>query len=78
MGTSSILDGNRFDTHSLGALDPAARALVERRMNTLGTGYRLFYRNPVLAVRGLGTRLYDAEGRSEEHTSELQSRFGRW
>lgn len=63
MGTSSILDGNRFDTESLGALAPAARALVERRINTLGTSYRLFYRNPVQAVRGLGTRLYDAEGR---------------
>ena len=63
MGTSSILDGNRFDTGSLDALDPSSRALVERRMNTLGTSYRLFYRRPVQIVRGLGTRLYDAEGR---------------
>ncbi|WP_168699111.1 aspartate aminotransferase family protein [Gordonia paraffinivorans] len=63
MGTSSILDGNRFDTGRLDALDPSSRALVERRMNTLGTSYRLFYRRPVQIVRGLGTRLYDAEGR---------------
>ncbi|MGW0037576.1 aspartate aminotransferase family protein [Gordonia sp. NPDC003376] len=62
MRTSSILDGNRFDLDHAAGLDPRSRALVERRLNALGTGYRLFYRHPVHLVRGLGTRLYDADG----------------
>ena len=37
-------------------------ALVERRERVLGPAYRLFYDEPVQFVRGLGTRLWDAEG----------------
>lgn len=41
----------------------ADHALQERRARVLGPAYRLFYRDPVHAVRGVGTRLYDADGR---------------
>ena len=37
-------------------------ALIERRERALGPAYRLFYDEPVQFVRGLGTRLWDADG----------------
>jgi len=37
-------------------------ALIERRERVLGPAYRLFYDEPVQFVRGLGTRLWDADG----------------
>jgi 4-aminobutyrate aminotransferase-like enzyme len=54
---------NAFDPNTAVALDPATRALVERRERLLGPAYRLFYARPLEVVRGHGTRLYDAEGR---------------
>jgi len=39
-------------------------ALVRRRDALLGPAYRLFYRNPLHAVRGEGVWLYDADGRA--------------
>ena len=42
--------------------DPA-NDLITRRLRVLGPSYRLFYREPLEIVRGLGTRLWDAEGR---------------
>ena len=50
-----------FDPTRAGSLDPATRALVERRA-VLGSAYRLFYDEPVQFVRGLGTKLWDADG----------------
>jgi 4-aminobutyrate aminotransferase-like enzyme len=51
-----------FDPARAGALDPATRELVERRMRVLGSAYRLFYEEPVQFVRGSGTKLYTADG----------------
>lgn len=53
---------NAFDPGATQDLDPAARALIERRMRLLGPAYRLFYRRPVEVVRGLGTKLWDRDG----------------
>lgn len=63
MTTSSILDGNSFTAGALDQLDPAKRALVERRVRALGPAYRLFYREPLHLVRAKGTRVYDSAGK---------------
>ena len=52
-----------FDPTAIASLDPATRALVERRARVMGPAYRLFYERPLQLVRGLGTRVWDAEGR---------------
>jgi 4-aminobutyrate aminotransferase-like enzyme len=44
-------------------LPPSAAALLERRERVLGAPYRLFYEEPLEAVRGEGTLLFDAAGR---------------
>ncbi|OZC84933.1 aspartate aminotransferase family protein [Rhodococcus sp. 06-412-2C] len=54
---------NAYDGSNLASLDPNTRALIERRDAVLGSSYRLFYRDPVVPVRGSGVHLYDAEGR---------------
>ena len=51
-----------FDPARAAELDPATRALVERRERALGRAYRLFYDEPLQLVRGLGTKLWDSEG----------------
>ena len=51
-----------FDPATAGALDPPTRDLVERRIRSLGSAYRLFYAEPVQFVRGSGTKLYTADG----------------
>ena len=51
-----------FDPSRIGELDPGERDLVARRARVLGSAYRLFYREPVQLVRGLGTRVWDAAG----------------
>jgi 4-aminobutyrate aminotransferase-like enzyme len=51
-----------FDPATVGSLDPASRDLVERRIRALGSAYRLFYEEPVQFVRGIGTKLYTADG----------------
>jgi 4-aminobutyrate aminotransferase-like enzyme len=51
-----------FDPSRIGELDPGERDLVARRVRVLGSAYRLFYREPVQLVRGLGTRVWDAAG----------------
>lgn len=43
-------------------LSPATRSLLARRADLLGSGYRLFYEEPVHFVRGEGVWLYDADG----------------
>jgi 4-aminobutyrate aminotransferase-like enzyme len=53
---------NAFDP-TAGCVEPAqTRALLERRDRVLGSGYRLFYHQPVHLVRGDGVWLYDPEG----------------
>ena len=69
MSQSEPLDGparsimvNGFDARSASRLAPAARDLVARRQRVMGSPYRLFYQDPVHAVRGFGAHLCDAEG----------------
>lgn len=52
-----------FDPRDTSSLAPRTRDLVERRSRVMGPAYRLFYTRPVELVRGLGTRVWDAEGR---------------
>ncbi len=52
-----------FDPAALGGLDAATRDLIERRARAMGSAYRLFYREPLELVRGLGTRVWDSAGR---------------
>lgn len=58
---TTILDMNRFDAANLDALDARKRSLIERR-SALGGGYRLFYRDPIEVVRGVGTHVFDEQG----------------
>ncbi|MTD52454.1 aspartate aminotransferase family protein [Amycolatopsis pithecellobii] len=53
---------NRFDPGSLAELAPELRSTIERRINVLGPGYSLIYREPVGFVSGRGAHLFDAEG----------------
>jgi 4-aminobutyrate aminotransferase-like enzyme len=53
---------NAFDGTGFDQLDPEAQALIRRREAVLAPSYRLFYRHPVVAVRGSGVWLYDADG----------------
>lgn len=53
---------NGFSRDDIEKVDPKTRSLLERRERVLGAPYRLFYRNPLHAVRGSGTLLYDADG----------------
>jgi 4-aminobutyrate aminotransferase-like enzyme len=59
--TSTIMDSNSFKAKDLAYLDETTRTLVERRQ-VLGPSYRLFYQKPLHFVRGLGTRLFTADG----------------
>jgi 4-aminobutyrate aminotransferase-like enzyme len=52
-----------FDPRTTASLDPRTRDLVERRARVMGPAYRLFYSRPLELVRGLGTRVWDADGR---------------
>jgi len=58
----SLHMANAFDGSGFDHLDPDAQALLRRREAVLAPSYRLFYRHPVVAVRGSGVWLYDAEG----------------
>jgi 4-aminobutyrate aminotransferase-like enzyme len=51
-----------FDPERAEELDPATRDLVARRERALGSAYRLFYDEPLQLVRGLGTKVWDANG----------------
>lgn len=46
------------------SLRAETQRLIDRRNRVMGPAYRLFYEKPLHLVRGEGTRLYDAEGRS--------------
>ena len=58
---TTILDMNRFDASDMDALDEHKRQLVRRRA-ILGKGYRLFYKDPVEIVRGIGSHVFDEQG----------------
>lgn len=53
---------NGFDETGIDLLDDRSAGIIRRRANALGPAYKLFYRRPVEIVRGLGVRLYDADG----------------
>ncbi|MEE8736382.1 aspartate aminotransferase family protein [Bifidobacterium subtile] len=58
---STIMDTNSFRPEMAQNLDPKTRRLTEER-DVLGPAYRLFYRNPVHLVKGLGSHVWDADG----------------
>jgi 4-aminobutyrate aminotransferase-like enzyme len=51
-----------FDPANLDGLDPRTAELVRRRAATLGSAYRLFYRDPLELVRGAGAHVWDRDG----------------
>jgi 4-aminobutyrate aminotransferase-like enzyme len=53
---------NAFDGTAVDELDEPTRDLLRRRTAVLAPSYRLFYRRPVVPVRGAGVFLYDADG----------------
>jgi 4-aminobutyrate aminotransferase-like enzyme len=55
---------NGFDSSKLLSLPERERKLIERRQALLGPSYRLFYENPLHAVRAEGVWLYDADGKA--------------
>lgn len=59
---STIMDTNSFRAEHADALDAETRKLTDKRSQLLGESYRLFYRNPVHLVRGVGQYLWDAAG----------------
>lgn len=53
---------NGYDGTAPSRISDADRELIARRERVLGRPYRLFYREPVHAVRAAGTHLFDASG----------------
>jgi 4-aminobutyrate aminotransferase-like enzyme len=53
---------NAFDGSDIDDLGGDVQDLIRRREAVLAPSYRLFYRHPVVAVRGDGVWLYDADG----------------
>ena len=51
-----------FDPANTAQLTPREAELVHRRASVLGSAYRLFYREPVELVRGLGAHVWDRDG----------------
>ena len=51
-----------FDPAGTDELDPRTAHLVRRRAAALGSAYRLFYREPLELVRGLGAHVWDRDG----------------
>jgi 4-aminobutyrate aminotransferase-like enzyme len=51
-----------FDPVDADELDPRTADLVRRRAAVLGSAYRLFYREPLELVRGLGAHVWDRDG----------------
>lgn len=62
MTSKTLHMANAFDGSDFDDLDSDAQALIRRRDAVLAPSYRLFYRHPVVAARGSGVWLYDAEG----------------
>jgi 4-aminobutyrate aminotransferase-like enzyme len=51
-----------FDPANTAQLTPREADLVRRRATVLGSAYRLFYREPLELVRGLGAHVWDRDG----------------
>ena len=62
MTSKTLHMANAFDGSDFDRLDGAAQEMIRRREAVLAPSYRLFYRHPVVAARGEGVHLYDAEG----------------
>nr|WP_235672628.1 aspartate aminotransferase family protein [Mycolicibacterium hodleri] len=62
MTSKSLHMANAFDGSDIDLLDEDVRDLIRRREAVLAPSYRLFYRHPVVAARGSGVWLYDADG----------------
>jgi 4-aminobutyrate aminotransferase-like enzyme len=60
--SKSLHMANAFDGSDIDLLDEDVRDLIRRRDAVLAPSYRLFYRHPVVAARGSGVWLYDADG----------------
>ncbi len=58
---TGILESNSFNVANIDSLEGDLKDLVSRR-EVLGPCYRLFYQKPLHLVRGVGTRLFDADG----------------
>lgn len=53
---------NSYDPATAPKLPERQQALLDRRQQVLGPGYRLFYANPVEVVRGERSHLFDSAG----------------
>lgn len=62
MTSNNLHMANAFDGSDIDLLDEDVRDLIRRREAVLAPSYRLFYRHPVVAARGSGVWLYDADG----------------
>lgn len=62
MTSKTLHMANAFDGSGTGDLGAETQELIRRRDAVLAPSYRLFYRHPVVAVRGAGVWLYDADG----------------
>lgn len=62
MTDSVVGPSTYFRPEHAAALDDRTRGLITRRERAMGGAYRLFYRHPVEFVRGIGTKLYAADG----------------
>ena len=55
---------NAFDPAAASTLAAREQALLQRRQQSLGAAYRLFYEQPIHVVRGEGVHLYDPDGQA--------------
>ncbi|MGH3639824.1 MAG: aminotransferase class III-fold pyridoxal phosphate-dependent enzyme, partial [Mycobacterium sp.] len=62
MNSKTLHMANAFDGSDIDGLGGDVQDLIRRREAVLAPSYRLFYRHPVVAVRGDGVWLYDADG----------------
>jgi len=53
---------NGFDPNNMDGLDAALQDKIRQRRDLLGPAYRLMYAEPVQISRGLGTKMWDAQG----------------
>ncbi len=56
------MDTNSFRADAAEGVSERTLAMARRRAGLLGPAYRLFYRDPVHLVRGVGSHLFDADG----------------
>lgn len=61
--TPTILQLNAFDPGATGGLDDDTARLLARRQAVMGRNATLFYREPIVALRGEGVWIHAADGR---------------